>query len=108
MQPTVGQFVAKPRSSYWHATTDSPWYGMPPQRTSARHVAASLCAPHGSPGGAGHQSCVDMPHGFPLGGPASPLAVAVAVDVVVEVAVAVAVAVGVAVVVAVAVEVDVG
>ena len=24
MQPMVGQLTAKPRSSYWHATTDSP------------------------------------------------------------------------------------
>jgi hypothetical protein len=29
VQPTVGQFEAKPRLSTWHATTDSPSYRMP-------------------------------------------------------------------------------
>jgi hypothetical protein len=67
LQPTVGQFVPKPRASYWHATTDSPRYGIPTHLASALHEAASLCSPHGSPGGAGHQSDVLIPQ-FGSGG----------------------------------------
>ncbi len=62
-QPTVGQFTAKPALSSKHALTDSPAYGIPVHLASARQVSTFLCAPHGSPGGAGHQSEGPTPQG---------------------------------------------
>jgi hypothetical protein len=69
MQPTVGQFEAKPVPSSLHATIDSPVYGIPLHALSARHEATSLWSPHLSPGGLGHQSDGLIPHGPLLVGP---------------------------------------
>src|SRR5262249_36411065 len=66
-QPTAGQLSQKPLPSALQRTTDSPRYGRPRQRASARQDFSSGCAPQGSADGAVHQSEGLRPQAGPIG-----------------------------------------